>query len=1311
MTHRRARPSPESEAWRSTRNHELSACVLVTNMATPRVPWDDDSDSDFQSAASFELDGPDDDKDLDEFVVEASSPGEALPETQVHDDFQECVDGLLLDEGYFGSDAYRGPPGVWSSDIVDWKRRGRTGVTPRYEHDDDVAVDLIGESDLARVVNDTKRGDNETVRSHRPNSSAFVRDAMSRAAADSLLRGVMGGDESDDEFFAAAMAKETPVRPPVDDLRRAPPTDREAMLRDSRERVQANSHDQNDTHVRNAPNGTSTSNLSDDDDDLITEINNWEEDFGVKNRRAIERNNRRRINYSAPSSDDEDVKESKKREAREERLKLLELEVLERQQRAQFDAARLAVQDVVRSDREMFIAEQSRDAGNATSLSRNSFPQGNYSYGGGGGGEGGYLNTLKTQSGTFDDLIVVELKRTRERDRSPGRARRGGGVVSHENSRVLFQSDISEKVSPTQSGSPGSSRQVRGDISRSPIDVVTVRIQRRERTPAPTTELDPAIDPYRAYSENSKRIGKEKFKNKCCRDGNVDSVSDPNTDKTSRGWRSVPEESTEEAWRNVLPGVVVPDQGRRRERGRFGRRKGGEVAKAAYVDGGTKSTTVQKSPVPPEVVPEVVQGTSVAPASALDISERPTTAVSGRHPDPSRPIAPTCDRPKHRAAGGLGAGSRRGGAAMAADPDAHKFPMHAAAFYGDLDALRRAIFDALAEPRVGAEGSANNAHNLDSDAPHPSLTRLDTCGNTAAHVAVLRNNINALDLILNDSVCGFPVDARSSHGWSLIQEATHLRNKKIVKKLVTKSLDRQKTNSHRKSKKMVAALRNVPDMTMQMRWEFGSNVFGPVVRAYAPSDTYDISKKGVNVRVDGTLRGIDEERDEHGNSKNMLPKWKRGKFSVLFQGNDEGLGGVGPEGNSPKDKNHNLDDSKNPNDKNPKDSNPAARMWYLDHEKKQAVDMSDDGDTSGIDGFSETELIDAEVDSLMTRGPVKEKYQTGDISFKPVKSWLVGDRVETIGPWKAAVWEATGLVAKKRVTRAGIFYSSGTFGEYLESFKKGNEDIVEQKDAGVVPEEEENPKETLKPGKGPSEQEKTKETEEKGVDDDSDSDASDESLEPNEDASSSAHVSAPTLSPSGGNMGGGVVSSQKTPQKPSRPLTQREQRWARRAAKREKAPPKPRKVSARCWLADGFPVSVEALNPILDIASRANKHLKKAKAVFAYWEKEQSGRFPVKVTVPIIMTVFATIQFLNFREMADGVFGKSTNEKDDTTSGTSSSYFEIPDGYVRKTLVQALREAEAEERAQLEREAKARRAAHLEERKQKELKALKNSKK
>lgn len=51
---------------------------------------------------------------------------------------------------------------------------------------------------------------------------------------------------------------------------------------------------------------------------------------------------------------------------------------------------------------------------------------------------------------------------------------------------------------------------------------------------------------------------------------------------------------------------------------------------------------------------------------------------------------------------------------------------------------------------------------------------------------------------------------------------------------------------------------------------------GFLLRKFAPSDMYQVWKKGCAIRVDGALMGIKEE------SAGILPEWKRGHFSLLF---------------------------------------------------------------------------------------------------------------------------------------------------------------------------------------------------------------------------------------------------------------------------------------------------------------------------------------------------------------------------------------------------------------------------------------------
>ena len=1309
--------------------------------------------------------------DDDEFVLEH--------EAFADEDFHECVDGLLLDEGYFGEDAYRGPPGAWADEVP--------------SRPTSVPADRIAEADLERaaMARESEMDDADVKNKKRgvaPVSAEVVRDAMSRAAADAMLRGVDAEDAScDDARTVRHVSDENAIAiVPRDTGAPAPPSDRrEMLLREEGEKKT------NATAARRGPDephlsvvrtnrSLSSGDSSDEDPERAKAVDAWEEDTGAARARRARRRRAATPRDAALSSSDDEKTEARRREEREARLRRLEAEVLEREVRARFDAAALAALDVAPSDREVLIAESRRESRNhgvsvltpgasprlgfvqkekASPTAPGDGPDDRDASGapretrrGGGGGDGASFRDGARRSGTFDGDFADAFEREVARDRSPGRARRGGSSQSRSDGGDVspLLRDSAAAGSPAFGSLPGSPRFRGNGGSGSPsgVEPVEVRIQRRDRAPAPTDSLPASMDPYK---------------------------------RAKRGWQAEPAEDAEKAWRDAVPGIALPPNPRKKGSSREGklpslsatetrkrREEDGDVssdrdsidlrerasngdrrrdeneneesATNADATNGTKKNAPSRDDesfaAAKESESESERNVAAAETSPGRVAalrrqfearaERAGAERPAEPPEPSEPFArrrevaeknreetepprPTTpagsggfrpasasgSRPRHRAAGGLGPPSRRGAAALASDPDAARFPLHAAAFYGDLDALRAAIFAALEETRPVSLEEAGFG-----DTPHPSLVALDACGNTAAHVAVLRGDARALALLLDDDVCDFPIDARSASGWTLTQEATHARFKPLVRFLVEKSMERSKRDAKRETQKLVCALRDVPDMTMQMRWAFGSAVFGPVLRAYAPSDTYDISKRGSHVRVDGTLRGADEERNEFGEPKSMLPKWKRGAFSMLFVGVKEEDRPGGGEGETD-------------------DGNGGAAVWYLDHEKREAVDMSDEsGDfvehPSRIEGFTRDELIDAEVDALLARGSTaKEKYEAGDVTFKPVKAWLGGDRVESVGPWRATVWEACGFVARRRVTRLGAFCVKGTFGEYLASSNEGVKDRVERKSTGPSP-----------TGPAPASVESVGSVESVDGLDVGEGDG----IEP----VCSDDERSPALSPSGGNVGGVFLaegssskSSSSSKKPPSdRPVseTRREARRRRRAARLEKEPPKPRRVTARCWLAEGFPVRVEDVSPILDIAARANKHLKKAKRVVEYWRGAHAGTFPVKVTVPIMMTVYATIDFRNFRAAADGDGNEkrasSRNKPKDETKkderGTSDApfdflarapsdpaYFEVPPGYARKTLVQALREAEEEERRQLEAEARARKAKREEAQKQK----------
>ena len=1297
-------------------------------MAAKREPWDDDSDSDFQSAASFDLDdsedearggrAPDDD--------DACTPDQ--PQAFADDDFHECVDGFLLDEGYFGEDAYRGPPGAFAVASV------KAAVADRIaEADLERAADTFADAsvaDVARVCSP---------------SAEIVRDAMARAAAEAVLRGAATGDDDVDVCLSADQI----LRAPRDTGAPAPPSDREAMLLAPKDSTKDSNDERtpfrrsSDDAFAEPPRGHRSRGASDDevrssgsssDEDLARAraLDAWEEDTGAaRARRSARRRVAARIAADEVFSSDDDAEETRRREARERRLRLLEAEVLESEARARFDAAALAAVDVAPSDREVLIAESRRELGReppratgANSTPRTS-PRHDAAAGtesrtkpttprlgdaasvlprGGGGGGGASPRDGACSSGTFNgDFAVAHEREFAHEDRSPRTTRGWRARSTGEDAERAWRDAVPGIALPAN---PKRKKALPSPSGKKSGEKV---VEKGELSPDVSRVSNPLREPLREH-----RLGR----------GSGETTPTPtDIDASIRTSGSSAASAAE-----TSPGRVAA------LRRQFEARA--EKADAARADAARADAATERADPPEPRGPETSDDDSSARVVGARFPEEtpfsstrgfapraPSSAETTETTETPRPVSAVGgSRPRHRAAGALGPRSRRGAAALAADPDARKFPLHAAAFYGDLDALRAEIFAATRTEEKNATETTETADFRTSDGVGSPLIALDACGNTAAHVAVLRGDARALALLLDDAACDFPVDARSASGWTLTQEAARARDARLVRLLVAKSAERASRDSKRETAKLVAALRDVPDMTMQMRWAFGSAVFGPVLRAYAPSDTYDIAKRGGSVRVDGTLRGADEDRNALGEPKSVLPKWKRGAFSMLFVAGEEEPKGEeqrreerpfasGGDARDPKTLGSEKGSEKAVEDTMIK-TNRGSALWYLDHEKREAVDMSDADTTEGdrLDGFSRDELIDAETNALLARdGSIaKEKYEASDVTFKPVKAWLGGDRVESVGPWRASVWEACGFVSKRRVTRSGAFFVTGTFGEYLASSREGAKDLVERRDASV---------EAVAAGEEEDE-----------------NDSGDENARSAEDADEDE---APALSPSGGNVGGSVHESNanaKTAKTVStvetRPLTSREARRRRRRERSEKAVPKPRRVTARCWIARGFPLRVEDVSPILDIASRANKHLKKAKRVVEYWRGAHAGTFPVKVTVPIMMTVYATIDFRNFRAAAEtsgdaeedadagGDGGERARRKKAgrRTGGTGSrapsekptpndrAYFEVPPGYARKTLVQALREAEEEERRQLEAEARARKAARDEAQRLKQLK-------
>lgn len=469
------------------------------------------------------------------------------------------------------------------------------------------------------------------------------------------------------------------------------------------------------------------------------------------------------------------------------------------------------------------------------------------------------------------------------------------------------------------------------------------------------------------------------------------------------------------------------------------------------------------------------------------------------------------------------------------------FPLHRAAFDNDVPTLRR-----LLESMTSAQANAENNH-----------------GHTALHVAALRRAVGAVGALCErrDLV---DVDRRDARGWDATRHATARRARACLRALVKARMDASKTAFDSQKADLMRALRGMTDFEMRAGWRFGSAVVGALVKMVAPRDSYEVTCAGDKLRVDGELRGLDHER--MGNS--FVPKWRRGRFSLIFDGS----------------------------------RGERAKLWFVDHASREVVNATERTTTTtktktqGEDGtvmipeeMSEEEMIEAQVDALLMEGPSKKRVRTEEFRFKPVKGWIAGNAKSWIKGRKTEVWEASAKMTREIIIPGGGYKLDGTFEEYCASANEVRENETRVKPLGAS-----------------------------------------SSLADGDD----------------------------------------EGKARRKPAKK----PKAKKVTARCWLVRDFPINAAQLSKILEIFTLVNKSAKRVGDVVEYWRDNHPDVFPVKIQVPLALSVYAQLHFKDFKAL-------SAREREEKLE---SGFFDIPSDYRVKSMDELL--DEAEERAYREME-------------------------
>eukprot|EP00164_Ancoracysta_twista_P005089 GFYU01006927.1.p1 GENE.GFYU01006927.1~~GFYU01006927.1.p1 ORF type:complete len:582 (+),score=90.57 GFYU01006927.1:58-1803(+) len=466
----------------------------------------------------------------------------------------------------------------------------------------------------------------------------------------------------------------------------------------------------------------------------------------------------------------------------------------------------------------------------------------------------------------------------------------------------------------------------------------------------------------------------------------------------------------------------------------------------------------------------------------------------------------------------------------------------------------------------------------------------DHHGNTALHLAVILRESEMIHQLL---AAGADPKVKNALGWTVLEEAVATRDGYLVYLVYTATQQRVWYQWQNRLPIILHSLEEFGDFYMEIRWEFDSNIIR-FINSIAPSDTYKIWKKGSNLRVDTTLLGLDGM------------KCVRGNVSFLFQGLNTDTPGT---------------------------------LLMLNHDKKKITDAL----TTVRDPTPEE--LRRDVANLMNADMVQGELNADEMSVQPVTTWRgQAAKSQKIGPWVAHPYTVNGLglsVTIRREERARLIYRD--FDRYFEGF---NEDDGDGEGEGEGP--------TWKTlGNADKTPAMRMDTASRAltVNDISEivaDDGNPSSLSPKSNGGHSSRKSGMSTSGKRKFSFGRRKSKDSEGDRTPRTSTSTAGGSSRRASAKSTITEDDirshtdqrvdRSVKANVWLCDHFPLGLHRVLPLTDILAPTNKHFGKIRDVLSM--KLPPGQFPVRISIPIMMSINAVVTFerCEVSNIDEGVF-------------------------------------------------------------------------
>ncbi|GMI71791.1 hypothetical protein like AT1G04780 [Hibiscus trionum] len=461
---------------------------------------------------------------------------------------------------------------------------------------------------------------------------------------------------------------------------------------------------------------------------------------------------------------------------------------------------------------------------------------------------------------------------------------------------------------------------------------------------------------------------------------------------------------------------------------------------------------------------------------------------------------------------------------------------------------------------------------------------------TPLHMAVKLADETATEMLM---VAGADWSLRNEHGWSPLQEAICNRQEAIAAIIVRHYPRLAWAKWCRRLPRLLGTMRRMRDFYMEITFHFESSVI-PFISRIAPSDTYKIWKKSANLRADMTLAGFDGLSIQ------------RSDQSIIFLGDGSEDGKLPP--------------------------GSLCMIKYKDREVINAFEF----DGSGTQ--STEEEIRQEVVAMSRTNIMRPGINVSQAVLLPQMTWRRHVRTETVGAWKAQVYDMNNVVFFVKSRRVpGAMTEEELLAASNENEREGEEiddilteDEKKQLEVALKSDPSEVYNENVDGHTGHRQTEETTDTkqEKKGWF------GGWKKREPKQEKASDAVGDSPS--------GSQIKAGKQSLETAAKEDNHRRTADSRTSTSTSSESGNQRKDNGRgnefrkglrpvLWLSSNFPLQIDELLPLLDILANKVKAIRRLRELLT--TKLPPGTFPVKVAFPVVPTVRVLISFTKFEEL------------------------------------------------------------------------------